>query len=132
MRFLALAAFVSLAGTACSQNPLEPQAASVAKKSTSTVSSPTVVCKTQRDAVSSLRRRVDYLTTGAVRTALLEPLDLAYDALSPAACRPADAIAELERFITLVNDNAESISPSVVTYFITAANSIIGYLRPIA
>jgi hypothetical protein len=132
MRRFALVALLGLGVAACSQNPTEPgPAVSLAKSRPAPTPTPATVCYAQQLAVASVTRRVEYLTSGEVRTALLAPLNLAYEALSPAACRPVDAIAHLEQFQAAVTANEASIWPSVVTYFMTATNSIIANLRTI-
>ena len=131
MKRFALAAMLAFATAACTTDPTEP-APSLGKTKKGTTS-PALICDAQRTYVEALTRRVDYLTTGEVRTSLLAPLGTAHVALDPAACQPAVAIAALEEFIALVDKyEAEgAISPSLAKYFRSTANYVISNLRPL-
>lgn len=135
MRRLVLAAAMAMSAVACNQNPASPDVPVEARKARP-APTPATVCEIQRLAVYSLMLRIQYSTTGELRTTLMGQLQSAYDALNPLACRPADAIASLEQFVATVTanspPNSNAISSLTATVLIAQANWIIRNLRPLA
>jgi hypothetical protein len=135
MRRLVLAAAMAMSAVACNQNPVSPDVPVEVRKARP-APTPARICEVQRLAVYSLMLRIQYSTSGALRTTLMGQLQLAYDALNPLACRPADAIASLEQFVATVTanspPNSNAISRLTATLLIAQANWIISNLRPLA
>ncbi len=126
MKRLALVALVSFGFAACSSNPTAPSP-SLGKSGGSTTTSLALNCAAQQLYVGQLIRRVDYFTTGEVRTTLEAPLNTAYTALNSQSCQPDVAIASLREFKVLVNQYQASgqITASIAASFISTANLVI-------
>jgi hypothetical protein len=134
MRRLMLAAAIAMSVAGCNQDPVSADAA-VALRKAPPPPSPATVCSVQRLAVYGLMLRVQYYTTGDLRTTLLAQLRQAYDALDPLACRPAAAISSLEQFIAAVTANSPPTSNAIsrlrAIEMLALTNWIINNLRPI-